>query len=136
MSRQSDWNKSIHRRLEGKIQADVDAITNICVRNAEICRTVMEEKTPVKYGGLKASLYSQVNNTPTGLSVVVGYSNRQHIRLNPIDPGYDKFSNIDLLEFLENSEKTSNDVLDIRDAMTDCIQNTYNDIQEYWKTKR
>lgn len=136
MGKQSYWSKSIYRKLENKMEQDINAITNICIRNAEICKSVMEQKTPVKYGGLKASLYSQVNTTPTGISVAVGYSNRQHINLNPISPGYDKFTNQELLDFLENKAKTSSDVLDIQDAMSDCIKNTQDDINTYWKSKQ
>ena len=136
MGRQSYWNKSIYRRIQDKLEEDANAITNICIRNAEICKSVIDQKTPVKYGGLKASSYSQVNNTDTGISVVVGYSNRKHINLDPISPGYDDITNTELLDILENRPSVSNDVLDIQDAMSDCIENTRRDIEEYWKSKR
>ncbi len=136
MSRQSYWNKSVYRKLKGKMEEDINAISNICIRNAEICKSIIDQKTPVKYGGLKASSYSQVNDTDTGISVVVGYSNRKHINLDPANPGYDDITNTQLLDILENKPKTSNDVLDIQDAMLDCIENTRRDVAEYWKSKR
>lgn len=133
MAKQSDWNKSFWRKLNKLEHIDEKAISHIIRDEVNKVGAIMESKTPVKYGGLKFSKYAVVEQTPTGYAGRVGYVNQPHISLDPSDPGYDNFTNPELLEMLENSEKVSNDVLDIADAIYDFRDNCASRIKDYWK---
>lgn len=135
MSRQTNWNKSFWKKLDTVQNIDNKAILNIISDEVNKVDMVMEAKTPVLFGGLKFSKYAIVVPTPTGYSGRIGYANQKHIDLDPSDPGYDTITNPDLMEHLMDSQKRSNDVMDIADAMDEFKDNCKNRIKDYWRTQ-
>lgn len=133
MARQGNWNKSYWKKLDkvGKIpEKEIYSIIN-----EELAKTdaVLESKTPIKYGGLYASKYAVITNTPTGVSGKVGYTNTKHWDLDPSDPHQDNITNTELAEILVDKKSVSNDMLDIMDALQDFQDNTKRRITELFK---
>ena len=133
MARQADWNKSFWTKLDKLENIDDKPIVHIIQDELNKVESVMVQKTPRRYGGLLASHYAVLVQTDNGYSGRVGYTNQQHINLDPVSPGYDNFTNPELMEMLIDKNKTSNDVLDISDAMESFRENCKDRIKDYWK---
>lgn len=135
MARQGNWNKSFWKRLDNLGEIDQQAITNIINEETGKVEAVLQSRTPVLYGGLKASSYAVVVPTATGVSGRVGYTNTPHIDLDPNDPGFDGFTNVQLAQWLiENgNDITAEKMYDILDAMEAFPENVKNRLKEYFK---
>ena len=131
MAKRSEWNSSFWKTLDKLGKIDERQIINIIQEELNKVDTIMIDKTPKKYGGLLASHYAVLVPTEHGYSGRVGYTNRQHINLNPSSPGYDKFTNTQLMDILLNAKKVSENVFDISYAIGDFRENCRNRVMEY-----
>lgn len=102
MARQGDWNKSFWRNLDKFEKNKIDQIRQVMLEEVGITEAVLQENTPIKYGGLKTSVYGVVADTPDGVSARVGYTQTPHWNLDPTNPHQDEFTNPTLMGYLEN----------------------------------
>lgn len=101
MAKQGNWNKSFWKRFEESHNIPVDNIRQIMLEEVGKTEAVLNENTPVRYGGLKASVYGVVADTDNGISARVGYTQTPHWDLDPTNPHQDTFTNPTLMEYLE-----------------------------------
>lgn len=133
MARQSNWNKSYWKKLNSLGKLPEQQIYSIMNEELGKVENVLRSSTPIKYGGLYSSIYAVMVDTPSGVSARAGYTTTKHWDLDPADPHQNSFTNPDLAEMLIDKEKTSNQMLDISDALQDFQDNTRMRIKELFK---
>lgn len=102
MAKQGNWNKSFWKQLDTIWQWPITDIRQIMLEELGKTEAIMMERTPVRYGGLKSSIYSAVHDTPNGISAVIGYTQTPHWDLEPNNPHQDEITNPQLAEILLN----------------------------------
>ena len=123
MAKQGNWNKSFWKKLNSLGELPQSQIRQIMLEETGKLDALMVEKTPYRYGGLLWSHYSIVTDTPSGVSAKFGYTNKPHLNNDPANPHYDTITNPELAEMLIDKNKTSEQMLDIADAIYDTREN-------------
>lgn len=142
MARQAKWNKSFWKKmdhLENLEEIAQQPILHIMSEELGVVENVMANETPVRFGGLLQSHYTEIVATPKGYSGRAGYRRTQHINLDPNLPPeesrIDDETNPEVMESLEQVPNRTEQVADINQALSDYADNCRERIKEWFKSE-
>ena len=142
MAKQGKWNKSFWKKmdhLENLERLSEQPILQIMAEELAVVEDVMLNETPVRFGGLLQSHYTQLVETPSGYSGRAGYKRGSHINLDPnLEPGqsmYDEETNQEVLEYLSTHPKREQQIADIQEALSNYKDNCRTRIKEWFKSE-
>lgn len=136
MPKQGTWNKSFWRKLNNVKKIDEKEILSIIHFNTMDTYETIRNLIPVRYGGLKTSVYGEVYRTANGISGRVGIDNDPHVNLKPGNVHSDDFTNRELAEMLLNKQnKSQSRMADIKGWLEDYRDTTTSDLKNYWDSK-
>jgi hypothetical protein len=136
MARQGNWNRNYWKKLDSLSKTDTKQLISIMNRNVAEYTEAIQSVIPVLYGGLKVSVYGEVNMTEHGVTGKIGIDSDKHVDLNPKGIHSDDFTNQQLAEWLLNKpNKSQQKMVTISRWLDDFKDTTRDDIAEYWETK-
>lgn len=138
MAKQGNWNKSFWKKLDNLNNTQIDKIRQVMLEECGKVEYIMQENTPIQYGGLKSSIYAVVVDTENGVSARVGYTQTPHWDLDPANPHQDDITNPNLAQHLletVNNEGTYIKLDIIQLALDDFQENVRNRVNETLKRR-